>query len=56
MKCCFPVGIEPHANTERQWVEGKIVAGAESSNYQVANFWSDRHRGFVMATLQARVD
>ena len=50
------VGIEPHANTERQWLEGKIAAGSGSSNPQVSGFWSDRHRGFVFATLQARVD
>ena len=53
---CSLVGIEPHPNTERQWVEGKIVAGAGSSDLQVANFWSDRHKGFVMATLQALVE
>ena len=48
------VGIEPYANTERQWVEGKIAAGSGNSNPQVASFWSDRHKGFVLATLQAR--
>ena len=37
-------------------MEGKIVAGSGSSNSQVAGFWSDRHKGFVLATLQARVD
>ena len=50
------VGIEPHANTERQWVDGKIAAGSGNSNPQVASFWSDRHKGFVLATLQARVN
>ena len=54
--CFLVVGIEPHANTERQWVEGKIAAGSWSSNSQVASFWSDRQKGFVMATLQARVN
>ena len=28
----FHVGIEPHPNTERQWVEGKIVACIGSSD------------------------
>ena len=28
----FSVGIEPYANTERHRVEGKIFAGAGSSN------------------------
>lgn len=37
-------------------MQGKIVAGSGSSNSQVANFCSDRHKGFVLATLQARVD
>ena len=52
----FSVGIEPHANTEREWVEGKIAAGSGNSNTQVANFWSDRYRAFVLATLQSRVN
>ena len=52
----FSVGIEPHANTEREWVESKIAAGSGNSNAQVANFWSDGHRAFVLATLQSRVN
>ena len=52
----FSVGIEPHANTEREWVEGKIAAGSGNSNAQVVNFWSDRQRAFVLATLQSRVN
>ena len=50
------VGIEPHANTERQLVDRKIATGSGNSNPQVASFWSDRHKGFVLATLQARVN
>ena len=53
--CFFTVGIEPHPNTERQWVEGKIVAGSGSSNSHASNFWSDRRRGFILVMLQARV-
>ena len=52
----FSVGFDPHANTERQWVEGKIAAGSGNSNAQVVNFWSDRRRAFVLATLQSRVN
>ena len=52
----FSIGIEPHANTEREWVEGKIAAESGNSNAQVANFWSDRYRAFVLATLQSRVN
>ena len=50
------VGIEPHANTERQWVEGKVAAGSGHGSRHIASFWSDRKKGFILASLQARVN
>ena len=50
------VGIEPHVNTERQWVEGKIAAGSGHGCRHIASFWSDRRKGFILASLQARVN
>ena len=50
------VGIEPHINTERQWVEGKVAAGSGHSSRHIASFWSDRRKGYIMASLQARVN
>lgn len=36
-------------------MEGKIAGGQGNSNIQASNFCSDRRRGFILATLQARV-
>lgn len=37
-------------------MEGKIVAGSGLSERHISSFWSNRRKGFVLASLQARVD
>lgn len=51
----FVAGIQPDPNAERRWVSDRIVSRSGSSNLHACIFWSDKSRGFVLATLQARV-